>query len=319
MGQKNSRGFVEMKNLNRCPICNSKKIKWRYQNWDKNLKISKKKFNLFKCLRCKVIFINPSPKEKELVSFYPKKDYYSLGKIDRGRKANFKVKLSKIYFGNGNFFEKILFSPFVFLVRGKKVKRGMKILDVGSGSGQFLYEMKKLGLETYGLEPGNFNKSEAKKDNLKIERNSLEKTKYKKNSFDIITLNHVLEHLNRPYEALSRVKGLLREDGILIIGIPNSRSLAHFIFGKNWYQLDTPRHLFNYSPKNIKYLLERAGLKVIKKRFNSRPSQFVVSLRYLLGFNKKFEKILDIIFLPLTWIVNAMKVGDQIEVWCEKV
>ena len=195
----------------------------------------------------------------------------------------------------------------------------IKLLDVGSGSGQFLYEMKKLGLDVYGLEPGNFNETESKKESLRIEKSTLEKTKYKKESFDLITLNHVLEHLENPLSTLSKIKTFLKKEGVFIVGVPNSRSLAHFLFRKNWYQLDIPRHLINYSDENLIYTLKKAGFKVKRVRYNSRPSQFSVSLKYLLGFkDKRIEKILELIFLPLTWVVNALKVGDQIEVWCEK-
>jgi len=317
MGEKDCRGIIKMKLLNNCPLCNSKKVSLIYKNWDKNLGI-KKYFNLYSCQDCNCFFLNPFPSKEEISSFYPKEKYYSLGKIDRdSRKTRLKIKLNKVYFGGGNISEKILFSPIAFLARGTKIKKGIKLLDIGSGSGQFLYEMKKLGLDVYGLEPGNFNETESKKESLRIEKSTLEKTKYKKESFDLITLNHVLEHIENPFKNLKKIKTLLKKEGVFIVGVPNSRSLAHFIFRKNWYQLDFPRHLINYSNKNLKTILEKSGFKIIKIRFNSRPSQFVVSLKYLIGFQgKKIEKILELIFLPLTWVVNVLKVGDQIEVWC---
>ena len=179
--------------------------------------------------------------------------------------------------------------------------------------------MKKLGLDVYGLEPGKFNIDETKKEGLKIENKPLEKTKYKKEFFDLITLNHVLEHLGNPHKSLLKINQLMKKGGLFIVGVPNSRSLPYFLFRKNWYQLDTPRHLINYSDKNLNGVLKKSGFKVLRVRYNSRPSQFSVSLQYALGFkNKNIEKVLDIIFLPLTWIVNTLGVGDQIEVWCVK-
>src|SRR5690606_22540882 len=104
-------------------------------------------------------------------------------------------------------------------------------------------------------------------ENLKIENRSLEKTRYKKEFFDVITLNHVLEHLSEPYESLSKIKILLKKEGLLIVGVPNSRSLAHFLFKENWYQLDTPRHMINYSDRNLAYVLKKAGFKILKIRY----------------------------------------------------
>jgi SAM-dependent methyltransferase len=143
--------------------------------------------------------------------------------------------------------------------------------------------------------------------------------KYKKDFFDIITLNHVLEHTNNPNEVLSKIKEIINKKGILIIGVPNSKSLAYRLFGKNWYQLDIPRHIINYSDYNLKLLLNKNGFKIIRVRYNSRPSQFSVSLRYALNIkNKIVENVLGLMFLPLTWVVNLLRIGDQIEVWCVK-
>jgi hypothetical protein len=97
--------------------------------------------------------------------------------------------------------------------------------------------------------------------------------------------------------------------------------LAYWIFKKNWYQLDVPRHIIDYSNKNIKLILEKNGFKIKRIRYNSRPSQFVVSLYFALGIKRRI-KLLDyafnILFLPLTWFVNFLRMGDQIEVWCSK-
>jgi predicted SAM-dependent methyltransferase len=181
--------------------------------------------------------------------------------------------------------------------------------------------MKELGMNVYGFEPGNFNEKEARKYNLNIEKKDLIKYKAKKEYFDIITMNHVLEHIDNPSETVKKINLLLKRNGVLIIGVPNTNSLAYTLFGKNWHQLDVPRHLFDYSDKNLKLLLKKNGFKIIKTRYNSRPNQFVVSLYFALGIKKRtgiVNRILEIIFLPLTWLVNFIQVGDQIEIWCIK-
>ena len=103
------------------------------------------------------------------------------------------------------------------------------------------------------------------------------------------------------------------------MGVPNSNSLAYKIFKKDWYQLDFPRHLINCSDNNLSNILQENGFKIIKIRYNSRPSQFVVSLYYSLGIKKPSKIItylLNILLLPLTWLINILKKGDQIEIWC---
>jgi SAM-dependent methyltransferase len=181
--------------------------------------------------------------------------------------------------------------------------------------------MKELGMRVYGLEIGEFNEKETRKYKLNIQKKDLLKYNAKKGSFDIITMNHVLEHISNPNETIKKINHLLKKEGIFIAGVPNKNSLAYWIFRKNWHQLDVPRHLFNYSDKNIRILLGKHGFKITKIRYNSRPNQFVVSLYFLFGIKKRtgvINRILEGIFLPLTWMVNVLKKGDQIEVWCEK-
>jgi 2-polyprenyl-3-methyl-5-hydroxy-6-metoxy-1,4-benzoquinol methylase len=325
MGREVFEYFIKMNNLTKCEICRSKEIKPLFKQKDKNLNISQE-FYLSKCSNCKVIFLNPQPSYKELEKYYSSDKYYSLKQIQSKEESN-KVKLNfylyNRYFNskNNNFIAKILFSPLKFMIRGTKIEKNKNILDIGSGSGQFLYEMKESGMNVWGVEPGDFDNKGNKKYNLNIKNSDLIKAKYQKEFFDVITMNHVLEHLNNPEENIKEVHRILKNKGNFIIGIPNSNSLAYKIFKKNWHQLDIPRHLFNYSNKNVRILLEKNGFKIYKIRYNSRPNQFVVSLYFLLGIKKRagiLNRILELFFLPLTWIVNSLKIGDQIEIWCIK-
>lgn len=313
-----------MKSIKKCEICGSKEIKLLFKQYDKNLDI-KDSFSVFKCGNCNSLFLNPQPSSKELEKYYSKDKYYSLKNIEtkESKKTRLKIKLYEIYFNSDNNkpLLKIIFSPIKFIVRGTKIVKGDKLLDVGCGSGQFLYEMKELGMNVQGVEPGEFDEKENKRYKLNIKKSNLIGAKYNKESFDLITLNHVLEHLDNPDETLNEINKILKKDGKLIIAIPNTNSLACGIFKKNWYQLDVPRHIINYSNKNIKLLLKKNGFKIRRTRYNSRPSQFVVSLYFTLNIKKRIKLLnyaLNILFLPLTWLVNFLRMGDQIEVWCEK-
>lgn len=208
-----------------------------------------------------------------------------------------------------------MFFPFKFLIRGTQIIPGQKLLDIGCGSGQFLYEMEECGLDVYGIEPGKINKS---KLNIKPD---LIKAKYNKETFDLVTMNHVLQHVENPEEMIKEIYRVLKQYGLFIVSASNTRSLAYFLFRKNWFQLDLPRHLFNLSDVMLIRFLKENGFIVMKNRHNSRPNQFVMSLFFLMGIknrNKILNRVLEIVFLPLTWIVNLFKCGDQVEIWCIK-
>jgi 2-polyprenyl-3-methyl-5-hydroxy-6-metoxy-1,4-benzoquinol methylase len=323
MGGKIFRGFNKMKKIKKCPICGSKEMKFLFEGRDKLLRVPGR-FNLFKCENCKAVFLNPQPSDKELEKHYANDKYYSLKGIDNSTvKLRFKLFLYNVYFNKKvkKPLLKILFQPFKFIVRGAEISKGKKLLDVGSRTGQFLYEMKCLGLDGHGLEPGDFNEQEAKKNGLKVKKGFLKKGVYKKESFDIITINHVLEHVRNPSEIVEEAKNLLKKNGLLIIGVPNTNSLSNKIFRRNWLAYDVPRHLINYSEKNLSEFLKKHGFKVKKVRYNSRPNQFVVGFYFTFDVKKRRgirNRILEAIFIPLTLLVNSLRIGDQIEIWCTK-
>lgn len=117
---------------------------------------------------------------------------------------------------------------------------------------------------------------------------------------------------------------ILNPKGRLIIATPNINSFSAKIFGNKWFQLDTPRHLFLYSEKTLKKYAKKTGLGIEKIKYNSTPLQFLVSIEYLLtefGMNKKIlnlllssNKILFLILLPFSQLLNFLKWGDQLEV-----
>ncbi len=309
-----------MKKLIKCNLCGNDKFKQVYNLYDKANNI-KKYFNLVECKKCGVIFINPQPSFKELKEHY-EKNYYSLNEIktkDFSRKVRLRLFFYNLYFNENNKNNplRILFLPVKNYFRGTIIKKNLKLLDVGCGSGQFLYEMKNLGLKVNGVEPSDFDEKSSEKYNLNIKKNDLLSAKFPSNSFDLITMNQVLEHVPNPSEIIKEIFRILNKNGTFIVAVPNKRSFAHKIFKKNWYQLDVPRHLFDFSDKILSKELKKAGFKAIKIRHNSRPSQFVISLKRKLNLKTK-GKILSILLLPITWIVNLTEQGDSVEIWAKK-
>lgn len=328
---------METKIIKKCEICKGKEFKFLFYGKDKLFNIPGT-FPTYKCKNCGLIFIYPQPSEEELNKYYPKEKYYSLDKINTkedSKRVRLRLFLYDVYFnqqkrGMKNLLMQMVFSPLKFTLSGTKIEKNKKLLDIGCGSGQFLYEMKEKGMEdVYGVEPGEFNVKEFKEKRLNILNSDLVRAKYQDNFFDTITMNHVLEHVGNPLKTIKEIHRILNKKGTFIVGVPNSRSLAYKIFKSNWFALESPRHLFNYSNKNLKQFLENNGFKVKKIRYNSRPTQFVASLYYLFGVKNPSEilfsskakivnNLLKGIFLPLTWIVNILKWGDQIEIWAEK-
>ena len=309
-----------MKKLNKCNLCGNSKFKQIYNLYDKANNI-KRYFKVVKCSGCGVMFLNPQPSFKELEEHY-KDDYYSLNEIktkEKFRKVRLRLFFYNLYFNDKNKRNpmRILFFPVKNYFRGTIIKQKQKLLDVGSGSGQFLYEMKQFGFNAQGVEPSSFNKQSSKEHKINVKNTDLISAKFPSNSFDVITMNQVLEHTSNPSEVINEIYRILKNNGTLIISVPNYNSFAHRVFKENWYQLDIPRHLFHFTDKILAKELEKKGFRIQKIRYNSRPTQFTISLRRKLNL-KRNPKTLNILFYPLTWIVNLTKQGDSIEIWAKK-
>jgi len=314
-----------MKTIKKCNFCKSSNLKFLFYLKDKNFFVPGE-FPILKCLACKLILMGIIPNAKKIEKYYPK-EYYSFNSIqtkEESVKTRLIIFMQGLHFDSGkkNYLLRLLSLPILPFIRGIIISPDKKLLDIGSGSGQFLYEMKQFGMEAEGLEPGNFDKESSKKYNLNVKNTDLLGAKYPKEQFDIVTINHVLEHVPNPEKIIKEMHRITRKDGKLIVGVPNYHSLAFLLFGKNWYQLDVPRHFNNFSEKVLIKKLEESGFTVEKIRHNSRPTQFTISLFYFLNVNPKKHQIitnvLNIIFLPLAYIVNIIKWGDQIEIFCSK-
>lgn len=142
----------------------------------------------------------------------------------------------------------------------RAVKTSGRLLDYGCGNGAFAQWMSRHGFEAVGLEPFSLGAPRTA-ENLTLIREPLESAAPKLDRFDVITLWHVLEHVPNPVELLKSLRNLLKEDGALIISVPNFESLQSEVFRGSWFHLDPPRHLIHFDERSLTDCLARAGLK----------------------------------------------------------
>jgi predicted SAM-dependent methyltransferase len=92
---------------------------------------------------------------------------------------------------------------------------------------------------------------------------NLNKANFPRKSFDLITFSAVVEHLYDPIKTIREGRELLKDDGILMILVPNIESATSQLFGPYWYHLDVPRHLYHFSFRTARKLLKKTGFKSI--------------------------------------------------------
>ena len=213
----------------RCPICNS----------DLNLYLRNCRdpvtgdlFEIKRCVQCHLGVTCPPPQKLDR--------YYSEYHGNRhGRTAGYCTA-----------------RRFSILSRVCGAANGRRLLDVGCGDGSFLIRARQHGWKVFGTEM-----------NLELARNAgLEvfasaKECESQGPFDCITLWHSLEHLDNPVQALLELKHLLRTGGHLIFAVPDAGGLQASIFGRHWFHLDTPRHLYHFGQESAQRLLDRTGFR----------------------------------------------------------
>ncbi len=154
------------------------------------------------------------------------------------------------------------------LRRAGRLAPGKRTLDVGCGDGLLVTEARRVGLEAYGVDrpdaplwPGC--------DRTWRRTGDIESLTQPPDSWDIVSLFHVLEHLRDPLRLLVAVRSWLRERGVLVIQVPNAASWQARLFRRRWYGFDVPRHLTHWTEATLERALTHAGFTVVGRRYVS--------------------------------------------------
>ena len=145
-----------------------------------------------------------------------------------------------------------------------------RALDVGCGDGRFLGHMQQLGWQVSGTElPGAAFDRAQKIPGIQLHAGTLTSGLFPPASFDAITIWHVLEHVPDPLALLRACRDLLAPGGLLVVEVPNTDSWQNQLFGALAFNVDPPRHLYQFGPDSLGRLLARAGFSVRRRETSS--------------------------------------------------
>ena len=233
-----------------CPVCNSTEIKNVLQV--KDYTVSGELFTIAECQSCTFRFTQDVPDENTIAPYYKSEDYISHTNTTAGL-------INRLYHSVR---KRTIVRKRKLVEKNTGIKAG-KMLDVGSGIGSFVSEMKQQGWETTGLEPD----ADARKVANDLYDLTLADTaqlyQLPADHFDAITLWHVLEHVHDLSKYIQQLKTLLKEKGKLFIAVPNYMAADATIYREYWAAYDVPRHLYHFSPRSMQTLMEKNGLKVL--------------------------------------------------------
>jgi 2-polyprenyl-3-methyl-5-hydroxy-6-metoxy-1,4-benzoquinol methylase len=204
-------------------------------------------FSYMRCCACGLVFLNPRPEGAELQGFYDE-DYYSEG----DRKFRSGVEFLRRFFARERAHRACRHFP-----------SSGKVLDVGCGQGTFLQLMQERGWKGYGTELSAQSASRARGSGLSVSVGEIQPDQFPPDFFDLITFWQVLEHLRHPAAVLQRMRPLLRRGGIVAVSTPNVESWQAKTFGRDWFHLDAPRHLFLFSPRTLEAFMAAQGFRLL--------------------------------------------------------
>lgn len=251
-----------MERISNCPVCKN-------NAFDKHLEVqdytvTQKKFQIVSCKSCGFKFTNPRPDQNEIGEYYKAESYISHTNTSKGL-------IAKIYHA----VRKYTLKSKVNLINRLYAQKG-KLLDVGCGTGMFLNEARENGWDVNGIEPDSGARQIAEEMNKAAIKTEI-LSSFQNEKFHIITMWHVLEHVNLLNETVNWLKERITEDGYLIIAVPNHESKDAEIYQEQWAAYDVPRHLYHFSQKSIKQLFEQRGFR-LEETLPMKFDSFYVSM-----------------------------------------
>jgi SAM-dependent methyltransferase len=198
---------------------------------------------------------------------------------------------------------------------------GGTMLDVGCGGGDFLALMQaERHWQVAGLEPNAAAVRYAREArHLNVQVGQLPADTLPSQSFDVITMWHVLEHVPDPAQVLAEVRRLLRPAGVLIVGVPLSDSVEAQWFGANWAGYDVPRHLVTFTRSSLLLLAERSGFSLeeqmgVVQSYSSLRISIGMWLNHKGGGWRRFHNLLlPAALLPLFGLLR-LRSGSRLSV-----
>jgi ubiquinone/menaquinone biosynthesis C-methylase UbiE len=291
-------------------------------------------FNLYQCRSCGFIFIYPLPHEEELKYYYPD-TYYSYSQATNNNIITEPEHKKLIHYLRyplktaNSFFYSLLLRQNHF----PRLKLGSTLLDVGCGDGNFLLQHRLKRFKRFGVDINRKALKRLKESDSDVVTycGNLWEAGFADNYFDFINLSNVMEHISDYDTLLKELKRILKKEGIVRIQVPNSASLTYHIFGKYWMGLDTPRHLYVFSPQNLKKIFIESGFKILNYRTIENSYHFLGSIIYVFSalFRAKPKimllsylwdnELIKLLFVPYGLLVNVLNIGDCTEYLINKV
>ena len=258
-------------------------------------------FNKCPAADCGLIWLDPIPTEQDIgkayATYYTHDDAQSpwsgtLSKLSRAAKSSYMAQR----FGCKSEVSlplRVMAALPIYLNRSLRdgidlplkyfAERKGRLLEIGCGAGDTLKLAADMGWDARGLDvdPKAVANGRAKGRNVHL--GQLTDQRLADESFDLVLMSHVIEHLHDPSGMLRECRRIVRRDGLLVVFTPNADSWSHRRFGVHWRGLEPPRHLFLFNPRTLERTARASGFGAISISTTLRITPFVLAMSRMLA------------------------------------
>lgn len=251
-------------NIDTCPLCGKKHFEEVLTCTDHYA--TGEKFTIYRCTACGFLFTQHVPDESVIGRYYESPDYISHTDTRKGL-AN------RLY----HYVRGYMLGRKAALIERICGMRNGDLLDIGTGTGYFSRYMQKRGWKVSAIEKSPQARAFAR-EHFGLEVAAPEKlASYGKDTFDVVTLWHVMEHLQDINGTWQRLFEILRDKGILVIAVPNPASFDAEHYKEVWAAYDVPRHLWHFTPSAMQQFGAKFGF-ILTERHPMPFDAFYVSM-----------------------------------------
>lgn len=224
----------------KCPFCESENTRLHLKL--KDYFLSQEEFEIHECDECKLLFTTPRPDATAIGKYYKSEDYLSHNEHKKGLVPWIYNRVKKVNIRNK--------------YKVCDVHAQAHLLDFGCGVGDFLHYTQQKGCDVTGCD--------LSEDARKIASEKLGKTIVTPEeifalphyTFDIITMWHVLEHIDDLQNQVEQLHRLLKDNGRLVIAVPNYKSYDAEYYKDKWAAYDVPRHLNHFHKESLENIFK---------------------------------------------------------------
>lgn len=233
---------------NKCPWCGSEKA--QINLWLKDEFLSKEDFHICECLSCSLLYTMPRPNKEKIGEYYKSEEYYSHQENKKGFIPRLYESVKKVNLKN----------KYKLATLGLNVGQ---MLDIGCGVGDFLHTAEEHGWKCTGIEPSEDAKAIARTKTKAEIINSEDMENIPDASFDLITMWHVLEHVDDLKWQIEQLHRLTKTKGRIVIAVPNYKSYDGQYYKEFWAAYDVPRHLSHFDRNVLTKIFKSKNLELV--------------------------------------------------------